>query len=72
MFESFQQSSPSSVAMLVVYMRRGEDAGWGFRADQVRRLGFLVGHRKQALQSLTEIRQLRKNAVKADTCLFVE
>lgn len=51
-------------------MRRGEDAGWGFGADQVHRLGFLVGHRTQALQSLTEIWQLRKNAVKADACLF--
>lgn len=52
-------------------MRRDEDAGWGIRADQVRRLVFLVGHPTQALQSHIEIWRLCKNALKAEACLFL-
>lgn len=52
-------------------MRRDEDAGRGIRADQVRRLVFLVGHPTQALQSHIEIWRLCKNALKAEACLFL-
>lgn len=77
-FESLRlfvhQSSPGSVAMLVVYMRH--EKRWGCRLGelgQIKYVGlfFLVGHPTQALQSHTEIWRLCKNALKAEACLLL-
>lgn len=61
----------SNVSGLHETWESDEDAGWGIRADQVRRLVFLVGHPTQALQSHIEIWRLHKNALKAEACLFL-